>query len=171
MLYNGGMQRLFRQILTPAALVIGLVLACVLFAILLAGIYLMRPAITPQIDTTAVVNVIAAPSATLPVPTLPPTPTATPTQPASGVPVPGLTPLAVGNYVQVGGTGVDGLRVRSDPGLSAKTLYVAIDSEVFKIIDGPREADGYTWWYLEEPFKQTVKGWAVANYLAPAQNP
>ena len=141
-------------------------MACILFAAVLLAANALRPQPAPPAVGTVVVNVIPAPSPTRPLPTLPPTSTPSPTPP-----VPGLTPLAIGDYVQVAGTGVDGLRVRSAAGLAGDILYVAIESEVFKIEDGPREADGYTWWYVVEPYKQVVKGWVVANYLAQIQNP
>lgn len=158
--------RLAREVLSPVVLVVALVLACVLFGAALIVIQALRPVPAALTVGTAAVNIIPAPSPTLPLPTLPPTPTPSPTPP-----LPGLSQLAIGDYVQVAGTGADGLRVRSEPGLNANILYVAIESEVFKVADGPREADGYTWWYLVEPYQQVMKGWVVANYLALIQNP
>jgi len=85
-------------------------------------------------------------------------------------PPPGV--IAVGSYVQVTGTGAVGLRLRSSPGLESKTEFLGMDAEVFKITDGPKEADGYTWWLLVAPYDEARHGWAVANYLiATAANP
>jgi hypothetical protein len=56
-------------------------------------------------------------------------------------------------------------------GLEGVVRFLAIESEVFQVTDGPREVDGYTWWYLTAPSDGTVQGWAVANYLAVIQNP
>ncbi len=158
--------QILRSYFTPLSVLMGLVLACILAAASVVAVIALRPQPVPQVAGTAAVNIIAAPSATPPLPTLAPSATPSPTPP-----VPGLTPLAVGDYVQVAGTGIDGLRVRSEPGLGGDILYLAIESEVFKVEDGPREVDGYTWWYVVEPYKQAVKGWVVANYLAQIQNP
>ena len=100
----------------------------------------------------------------------PPTPTidpfASPTAPAG---------LAIGNYVQITGTEGQGLRIRAEPGLDGAFEFLAYDSEVFVVQDGPREVDGYTWWYLVAPYDQTRKGWAAADFLtyvpAPQSTP
>jgi hypothetical protein len=73
--------------------------------------------------------------------------------------------------VQIIGTGGDGLRLRDQPGLDGKVLLLGSEAEVFRVQDGPREVDGYTWWYLVGPFDETRRGWAVANYLQIVQNP
>ncbi len=44
-------------------------------------------------------------------------------------------------------------------------LLLGTEAEVFKVEDGPMEADGYTWWYLVGPFDPDRKGWGVADYL------
>jgi hypothetical protein len=79
--------------------------------------------------------------------------------------------IEVGAYVQVTGTGGDGLRLRIEPGLDAQILKLGSEAEVFRVQDGPREIDGYTWWYLVGPFDSTRYGWAVANYLVIVQGP
>ena len=90
----------------------------------------------------------------------PPTPTidpfATPTAPAG---------IAVGNYVQINGTEGQGLRIRAQPGLAGEFQFLAYDSEVFVIQDGPREVDGYVWWYLTAPYDDARVGWAAADFL------
>jgi hypothetical protein len=45
------------------------------------------------------------------------------------------------------------------------------EEEIFLVIDGPQQADGYTWWNLEGPFDETRHGWAVSNFLRVVQNP
>lgn len=79
--------------------------------------------------------------------------------------------LAVGAYVQVTGTGGDGLRLRDQPGLSGKVLLVGSESEVFEVDDGPVDLDGYVWWRLKGPFDPSRQGWAVASFLAVVQKP
>jgi len=90
----------------------------------------------------------------------PPTPTidpfATATSPAG---------VAIGNYVQITGTEGQGLRIRAQPGLSGEFQFLAYDSEVFVVQDGPREVDGYVWWYLVAPYDETRVGWAAADFL------
>ena len=89
------------------------------------------------------VTVIAAPTSTS---GAPPTstidPFASPTSPAG---------IAIGNYVQITGTQGEGLRIRSEPGLNSNPEFLGFDSEVFIVEDGPREVDGYMWWYLVAP--------------------
>ena len=158
------LKRLFK----PWVFVGALIFACVLLAATLGAFWLLRPVAQAKGQPTAVIYVIAAPTNTLPAPTAAPQPTATPTQ-AMPTPPPGV--IAVGAFVQVTGTSGDGLRLRSEPGLNSKILFLGVDTEVFQVKDGPKEIDGYTWWYLVAPFDDTHHGWAVANYLAVIQNP
>lgn len=72
----------------------------------------------------------------------------------------------VGAYVEVTGTGTEGLRFRSSPSKAGTTLFIAMENEAFKIVNGPELADGYTWWYLTAPYDQNRSGWVVADYLA-----
>lgn len=96
----------------------------------------------------------------------PPTPTidpfATATSPAG---------VAIGNYVQITGTEGQGLRIRAQPGLSGEFQFLAYDSEVFVVQDGPREVDGYVWWYLVAPYDETRVGWAAADFLTYIPEP
>jgi hypothetical protein len=68
--------------------------------------------------------------------------------------------------VQISGTDGEGLRIRSQPSLNGEPVFLGYDSEVFIVQDGPREADGYTWWYLVAPYDDTRAGWAAANFLS-----
>jgi hypothetical protein len=77
----------------------------------------------------------------------------------------------VGAYVQITGTGGDGLRLRADPGLDGEVRFLALESEMFQVMDGPRQEGDYSWWFLVAPYDEKVKGWAVANYLTIVQNP
>jgi hypothetical protein len=79
--------------------------------------------------------------------------------------------IAIGSYVQVTGTGTVGLRMHEDASLDSDTQFLGMDTEVFKVSDGPRQADGYTWWYLVAPYDPARHGWAVANYLSAIANP
>ncbi|UCF62399.1 MAG: SH3 domain-containing protein [Anaerolineaceae bacterium] len=76
-----------------------------------------------------------------------------------------------GQLVTVFGTGGDGLRLRREPDLDAAIGFLGMENEVFRVIDGPIEADGYLWWYLVNPYEGSKSGWAVANYLRSADEP
>jgi hypothetical protein len=84
-------------------------------------------------------------------------------------PLPGV--IAINLYVQITGTEGEGLRFRSEPSLNGKPLFMGFDAEVFKVKDGPSEADGYTWWYLVANYDETRSGWAAANYLVVVPYP
>ncbi len=73
--------------------------------------------------------------------------------------------VAVGRYVQISGTGGDGLRLRAAPGLDGTPLFLGFDGEVFAVRQGPEVADGYTWWFLTSPYDEGRSGWAAATYL------
>jgi len=116
---------------------------------------------------TAIMQVIPLPSATATPSTPTPTPELIPTQPLP----PESGNITIGALVQVTGTGGDGLRLRSDPGLTGIPRFLGMDSEVFQVSDGPRQVDGYTWWLVVAPYDTSVQGWAVANFLVVVQNP
>jgi hypothetical protein len=141
-------------ILAALFVVIGLItLAYVLFQFALPG------APVRQVSTP-VITIIPAPAATaLVAPTLPGALTATPTRVAPGM-------MGIGAYVQISGTGGDGLRLRSGPGKGNAPLFLGGESEAFLVKDGPKEADGFTWWFLVAPYDEQRKGWAVENYLS-----
>ncbi len=108
-------------------------------------------------------TVIPVPTATpiTPTPTVNATLTAQPNQ------------IAINSYVQISGTGTDGLRIRSAPGLNSNTVFRGDESETFLVKDGPKQADGYTWWYVVALYDSSRAGWAAATYLAavPAPTP
>ena len=79
--------------------------------------------------------------------------------------------MEVGVSIQITGTGGDGLRLRADPGLDGTVRFLAIDGEIFRVMDGPREADGYSWWLLQAPYDPNVQGWAVDDFFVVVQNP
>lgn len=139
----------------------------ILGALALAGLLLLTTVIGIGLTSVAKpsnVGFVPADLTVIPAPTgtssAPPTPTidpfATATSP-SGV--------AVGNYVQITGTEGQGLRIRAQPGLDGEFQFLAYDSEVFVVKDGPREVDGYVWWYLVAPYDDTRVGWAAADFL------
>jgi hypothetical protein len=133
----------------------------------LAVVWITKPPQSPPGLATAVINIIPVPSATptviLPTP-IPLTPTATPPAGSGGV-------FAIGSSVQITGTGGDGLRLRSEPGLQSQVLFLAFEGEIFTVQDGPRSSDGYEWYFLAAPYDTTVRGWAAANFLQGVPSP
>ncbi|SRR6266542_2451921 len=140
----------------------------VLGALVLAGLLILITAISIGLTSspqTSDIGFAPADLTVIPAPTVtssaPPTPTidpfASPTPPAG---------IAIGNYVQITGTEGEGLRIRSEPGLNGNPEFLGYDSEVFIIKDGPREVDGYMWWYLVAPYDETRVGWAAADFLS-----
>lgn len=152
----------FRDLFNPTVIFGALGLGIILAAITLGLLWLTRPTMSSLPAKAAELKVIAAPTNT----PVPPTPTPQPTNPPI---VEGQ--FGMGSTVQVSGTGGDGLRLRVAPGLSEKVRVVGQEGEVFTIEDGPREVDGYTWWYLVVPGNTDRSGWAVANFLQAGTNP
>jgi hypothetical protein len=74
--------------------------------------------------------------------------------------------IGVGDYVQITGTSGVGLRFRSSAGTDGTPLFLGMEAEVFKVKEGPKDKDGYTWWFLVAPYDEKRSGWAAANYLA-----
>jgi len=139
----------------------------ILGALILAGLLTLITALSigwgssPQASDVgfapANLTMIVAPTATS---NVPPTATVDPFAPS-----PTPTGLAVGSYAQITGTEGEGLRIRSEPGLTGESVFLGLDSEVFLVQDGPRDADGYTWWYLVAPYDETRAGWAASEFL------
>ncbi len=93
------------------------------------------------------------------------TPSSTPVQ-ASGE----LNQIQVGVYVQIIGTGVNGLRIRTSPGTTTEVIFIAGELEIFDVVGGPIDQDGYTWWQLAAPYDESRQGWAAADYLSYISN-
>jgi len=152
-------RQVFSLWVIPAALVIGLGL----FAILAGAAFFLKPEATPAAvgNATAIMTVISAPTSTpQPVATLLTTPTS-----GMGTPSVVIGGIGAGIYVQISGTGGDGLRLRQQPGTGSEVMFMGYEAEVFKVMDGPKEQDGYIWWYLTAPYDESRSGWAASNFL------
>ena len=151
-----------KSFLNPITLAVSLILLAGLVLSTIAIVFLGRDPQPAVADATLILTKIPAPTQT-PEPSEPTmTPTATPTSLfflPEGV-------IGVGAYVQVIGTDGAGLRMRSEPGLSGTVNFTALDAEVFLVIDGPVEKDGYVWWHLEAPYDQTRNGWSAGGFLS-----
>jgi len=141
-------------------------------ALLIATLLLLTWTRSPQTlsgMSTAVITTIPILTATPILPTSLPTETEAPA--ATDFPPPPTGDIAIDAYVQVAGTGGDGLRLRVGPGLDREVRLLGGEDEVFLVRDGPLQVDNYTWWYLLGPFDESRHGWAVANFLRVVQNP
>lgn len=124
---------------------------------------------TPEGLPTAELTIIPGPTSTIYLPTATSTrvPTITSNMPPS--PMPGT--IGVGSSVQIYGTEGSGLNIREAPGISTGILFVALESEVFEVLDGPVVEDEITWWLLVTPLDAARSGWAASNYLSLVSNP
>ena len=156
------------RLLNPWVIVGAFLFACLLLFITFSSLSLTRSNSSSKNLVTAVYTVIPLPLATE-LQTVPPSSSSTSTP--SNLPSPPPGEIVLGGYVQVTGTGGDGLRLRDEPGLGSHVLLLGSEAEVFRVDDGPREIDGYTWWYLVGPFDENRRGWAVSNFLQFVQNP
>lgn len=118
---------------------------------------------------TAEFTIVPGPTSTvyLPTPTTTRVPTITSNMPPS--PMPGT--IGIGSSVQISGTEGSGLNIRENPGVSTTVLFIALESEVFEVIDGPVIEDDLTWWLLVTPLDASRSGWAASNYLTLVSNP
>jgi hypothetical protein len=145
-------------VILAAMLVAGGLIVLILLALFLS------PVPTPAaLNPGAALTIIAAPTLTL-------TPTRVLETPTSTAP-PSVDGISIGNYVQISGTEGSGLRLRSGPGTSNPPRFLGMDAEVFQVKDGPKESDGFTWWYLEAPYDSARSGWAASKFLAVVNNP
>ncbi len=118
----------------------------------------------PDLFRSAPQPTVIIPTVTPALPTVAPLPTATPTPKATPTPsVP--TEIKVGVYVKVIGAEADALSYRSGPGLNYARLSIVKDGTILEVLEGPEEADGYTWWRLED--EDGFIGWAADTWLEP----
>lgn len=157
-------QRRLKNFINPVTLITGLILLAGMVLVGLAVLFLGRD-LESITGATPEVTKIAAPTLT-PVSTAQPS---TPTPTATSIFFLPEGVIGVGAYVQVTGTGGAGLRMRAEPGLAGEVNFTALDAEVFLVIDGPVEADGYTWWLLEAPYDASRSGWSAGDFLTPIE--
>ncbi|NSW51688.1 MAG: hypothetical protein HPY85_04205 [Anaerolineae bacterium] len=132
-------------------------------ALLAAGmlmLWTLRPA-DASIPSTPVITKIAAPSATQTFASAPDNAEAVEGS-STQIVVDGIT---IGTVVQITGTEGAGLRLRSDAGINHSVQFLGEELELFQVVQGPVDSDGYTWWYLESPYDSARSGWAASLYL------
>ena len=163
------MFKILRNLLNIKVILGAIIFGVGIFAVLVCILWTAKAKTNPQVPATAILNIIKAPTQTALAPKETSTPAATPTS-SQREPPPSVD-IAINDYVQVSGTGGDGLRLHKTAGVSGEVRYIAIEAEVFLVKDGPIEADGYIWWLLQDPYTENQAGWGVGNYLVVVQNP
>jgi len=149
-----------------------------LLVVVLAIVLLWTWALKAMEETKEPPTIAITPTFTPPTATDTPLPTASPTAPPpTDTPAP-VTPtitaqIAIGGWVKVTGTGDLGLSFRAGPGQENARLKVIADGAILKVLDGPREDGGFTWWRLEEYLdgQPGVIGWAADTFLQPTSAP
>jgi hypothetical protein len=120
--------------------------------------------------------------ATIIILTAPPSPTIDPTGSAlPPTPIPTFTPiptpdaavappeLTSGFYAMVANTDGLGVTIRGGPSTRNVALLVAEEGTILMILDGPEEADNFSWWQVQ--LQDGTEGWAVGSFLEPAAAP
>lgn len=159
--------RIVSWVLSPWVIVGSVLLALVLCGVTFSFLWFTRPGPAAVVPATAVLSVVQAPTFTPIQATATTAPTVTPPSSVPPSPPPGV--IQVGDKVQISGTSGDGLRLRSEAGLKGQVRLLGAEAEVFVVKDGPKEADGFTWWFLEGLYDAKRSGWGVSNYLAVVQ--
>lgn len=162
------MRKIIVNFISPWVILGALFLAFVLITAIYSFFLLTKSSTNPYGIPTASLTKIPVITSTVSRANLPeesPQPT------ANTLPSPESGNIVLEAYVQINGTGGDGLNLRNAPGIGSQVQYLGFESEVFEVRDGPREVDGLTWWYLVGFYDASRNGWAVSNYLAIVQNP
>lgn len=97
--------------------------------------------------------------------------TATPAFVPTKVAVPPSNVIGVNGWVQVNQG--SRLTLRSDPTTSGSRLRVLASGTKAHVIDGPKSADGYTWWKIDgfDSAITSASGWVAGEYLTPIPPP
>ncbi len=159
--YDEGRRRIGRAsgmpLLEQAWVRVGIPVVVVVVLTVFALVRFIRiPDVASVIDPTATAR--PSESNTLPVST-PIFPTATPVVPTV---TPVILRLRIGGWAIVQNTAGRPLRGRTEPGLTAASIYAYQEREVLQVIDGPVRADGYVWWQVSGA---SGTGWSAERSL------
>jgi len=144
--------------------VLGLIAALWFLVIAPAGSAPPRVTATPTRPATAGPTVTLA---SIAVPTLASEPTAAATAAPTAAPTTQPTTISLGARVEVTGTGASQLRVRQAAGTGAATIKFVPDGTRFVVVGGPEQANGYTWWKVDD--QAGTVGWVAGQFLKLAQ--
>lgn len=118
-----------------------------------------KPGTEAALDSLAQLTVIPAPTVT---PTVP-VPLETPNLEVRYVSAEGFS---VGAFVQIANTQGAGLKIRPEPGTSGDVSFIASDGDLFTIVDGPDDRNGYSWWKLQGVNDKALSGWGASAFLS-----
>jgi len=153
-----------QQLLSPRVMLGALGLAAFLLLLTFGWILFAAPKPPQPAEFISVLTV-------LPAPTGMPRTLATATPASAQLPTPVLGQVSVSGYVQISGTEGQGLKIRAAPGLAGEFLFLAYDTEIFRVQDGPQEKDGHIWWQIVSNYDETRAGWAAADFLTAIAAP
>ena len=140
--------------------------AMMLLVCALWGLYLFRGGIATQAGPSPTPVILMASLAPSPVATRPPAPT----EPTAATPT--ISPdIVIGRYVQVTGTEGYGLSLRVGPGENYTRADVALDGDVFVVVEGPVHAGDSAWWKVRDREESDREWWAAGNFLEPIEHP
>lgn len=156
--------------LAATALAIGLGVVILSYAMSSSGDEPVAP-IAEGTDPTVTINVTPlatwTPGATsTPPPPANPTPEPAPEEaaPAPADPnAPAPAELGSGSQVKVTGTEGLGVNLREGSGVTFGIVETIADETRLEILDGPIEADGYTWWQAR--LEDGREGWVVQDFI------
>lgn len=150
-------------LLLTGAVVIA-VLVCVALVLIVKALR-AGPDATPTAEITAAPGVVPT-STAISVIGATDVVTPTPTVELPGLVTPSpvvFTEIAPGAQVVVQGTLGQGLNLRASYSTSARLVGSAKDGNVLTVLEGPQEADGYTWWKVKTA--DGKEGWAAGKFL------
>lgn len=90
-----------------------------------------------------------------------PTPTRTPVVFPTATATPERAALLVGYTATINTSDGDTLNVRANPGITARVVIQLEDDTVVTLLEGPLDADGYTWWRIQTA--DGTQGWVVES--------
>jgi len=147
---------LLGQIFSLKVIIAGVLISCLLSTATISFLLATRKKTPAQ--TRATITLIVYPAHT-------PSPSSIPVIAEETTQSTPSAQISKGGKVRITGTGGDGLRLRDNPGLSGKVLILGKENEIFQVLDGPADADGYIWWLLVNFEDNTQKGWGVSDFL------
>src|SRR3989344_1659175 len=113
--------------------------------------------VTPTITSTYIITCLGGGTSTGDLVTVTVTSTPTPPPPSSGI--------SIGDWIQV----TEKVSVRYLPATDSKRLGVQYVGTKGKVIGGPAQGSGYTWWNID--YTVVPDGWSVENYITETTAP
>lgn len=146
-------------------------IGAIFVAISLANTFLEREPLAASLPTPTIIR-LTAPATAEPSPTSPqPSPTAIPTFTPKPTPDVSIAPdeITVGFYAEVANTDGIGVSLRGGPSTDNSRLFTVPEGTILLVIDGPREANDFTWWQVR--LDDGSEGWVAGDFIIPAAAP